>query len=271
MVRLITPDDAPPDEGVQSFHTQRSPEQALEAAEEYLEGAGILAASLQGRFVRAGDELVVHHGRITTTISARADARGSAVKLVRQGKAPLEETRGWVFGLGLAGFVLAWGLAWYNARANDALSPLVTITLYFLGLVAVIVGLYVFDRSLERRGASLMRSLEDAMQGDPLLVLKREVDGLERSSGIANAVLFYCASIILEFLVFVLILADDGIRAGIDEAVTLDVMKAVAAIPIVPAILFGLVWYFVSGRIHRERFQVLRERYAGRSDPLAPE
>lgn len=260
---LRAPDDTPSGERTQTFRTARSASDALDATEAYLDGAGTVTAALRGRLVRTGNDLVVHYGRVTTHVNVRAVGNGSEVHIARRGRAPLEETRRWLFGLGIIGFVLAWGLAWYNAGAQDALSPLVTITLFFLGIVATVIGLYVIDLSLERRSASLLHSLEDAVKGDALLVLQREVDGLERSSSVANAILFYCVSLLVEFLVFVILLGDADIRDNINEAVTLDVMRAVFALPVVPAILFGLVWFFAANRLHGERIRLVARRLGG--------
>lgn len=254
-------DEAPDPVEVQSFHTERAREDALDAAEVYLDGAGIVANSLKGRLVRSGDDtLAVHYGRITTRITVEKAHEGSRVRVTRKGQAPLEDTRTWLVGLGLGGFVLAWALAWYNARATEALPPLVMITFFFLALIGVVVALYVVDRSLERRSTSLTRSLEDAMRGDPLLVLQREVDGLERSSSIANGILAYCAMLILEFLIFVILLSD-GVRQGIDEAVTLEVMRAGFGLPVVPAVLFGLGWFWATNRLHGERMALVERRF----------
>ena len=221
-----------------------------------------MAAALRGRSVRQGDELVVHYGRITTHVNVQEEPAGSRVTVTRRGRGPLEETRRWVFGLGLAGFLLAWGLSWYNSRVTEFLSPLVTITLFFLGIFATVVGLYVIDRSLERRSASLCRSLEDAMQGDPILVLQREVDGLERNTAIANGVLFYCAGLLVQFIVY-LIVFSGGVRDRIDEAAALDAMKGVFGIPLVPAILFGVIWFAVANRHHARRLLLVERRFDG--------
>ncbi len=249
----------PEDGNLQSFTTHRGPHEALDAAQVYLEGAGTVAPKLQGQLERAGDALVVHYGRITTRIHAHKHASGTRLDVVRRGRVPLEETRRWLFGLGLGGFFLGWGLAWYNSRAQDALPPLVTMTLFFLAIFGVIVMLYVIDRSLEKRSGSLVRSLKDAMQGDPLLVLQREVDGLERSSAIANAVLAYCVFLIVEFIAFAVTL---GVGTAVDRAVALQVMPASFGLPVVPAAIFGAVYFWLSNRQHRTRFELVERRFA---------
>lgn len=252
----------------QSFTVQRSPHDAMEAAAAYLEGAGTVSARMRGRLERYGDELVVHHGRIRTTVSAQPTDRGTRMEVRRAGPEPLAETRGWLYGLGLGGFLVAWALSWYNERAQSALPPLVTITFFFLGLLAVVVGLYVMDRSLERRSRSLVLSLEDAVRGDPLLVLQREVTALQRSAALANALLFYCAALVVELLVFVVLLSDE-VRPAIDEAVTLDVMRWGFTLPIAPAVAFGLVLWGVQARVHQARLGLV-ERRLRPSAPDAP-
>lgn len=257
---MRAPDDTPAEAKTQSFRTTRSPNAALDAAEAYLEGAGVVAAPLRGRMVRTGDDLVVHYGRIVTNISAHQAANGADVHIARRGRYPLEDTRRWVFGLGILGFALAWGLAWYNADAERALSPLVTITFFFMGIIATVVGLYVIDRSLERRGGEVLRSLEDAIKGDPLLVLQREVDGLERSSSVANAILFYCVGLFIEFIVFLILVSEKSIWETIDQDLTLAFMRAVFGLPIVPAVLFGLIWFAASNRLHNQRMALVERR-----------
>lgn len=257
----MSPADDVPSAPVQSFQTERTPAQALDAAEAYLEGAGVVATPLQGRLERTGNGLVVHHGRITTTILAKRESGGSRVEVSRGGRAPLEDTRKWLFAIGIGGFLLGWGLAWYNSRAQDALPPLVTMTLFFLGLIGFIVLLFVVDRSLEHRSASIIRSLEDAVQGDPLLVLQREIDGLERSSAIANSVLFYCVALVVEFIAFAITL---GVGTTVDRAIALEIMPASFGLPIIPAVLFGVIWFFSVNRIHETRMGLVERRLEGK-------
>ncbi len=252
-------DDLPVDASVQTFHTDRDPHAALDAAQVYLEGAGVVAPPLQGHLERQGDALVVHYGRVTTHIRARKASGGSELEVARRGRGPLEETRRWVFGLGIGGFFLGWGLSWYNSRSQDALPPLVTMTLFFMGILGAIIGLYVIDRSLESRSQSLIGSLRDAMQGDPFLVLQREVDGLERSSSIANGILFYCAALVVEFIAFAVTL---GVGDAVDRAVATDLMPASFGLPIIPAVTFGLIWFAVTNRRHKERMALVERRLA---------
>lgn len=252
----LPPNDDVSDASTQSFQVAKPAVSALADAKTYLSGAGDVAPGLKGSLLEDGDGIVVHHGRVQTRISALDTDDGADVRVERSGTAPLAETRTWVFAAGIIGFVLAWGLAWYNAN-NGGLAPLVTISLFFLAMTAVVTVLYVVDRSLETRGASLCRSLQDAMEGNPETILRREIDALERTSSIANGVLFYCASLIVEFLVFVVLLSE-GIREGIDEAVTFEVMKAGFGIPLIPAVLFGLGWFYYTNRVHKDRF-ALRE------------
>ncbi len=245
----------------QSFQVARLPAEALDAAAAYLEGAGQVAPGLRGRMERLGDRLAVHHGRVRTVVRAFAseDGAGSRVEVSRRGQAPLEDTRRWLVLLGLGGFLIAWALTVYNERAAEALSPLVTMSVFFLAVVAAISVLFVADRSLERRSVSLMRSLEDAMKGDPVAVLRREVDALERSSALANGLLFYCAALLAEFLVFVIVLSD-GVRDGINEAAALDSMRFGFLIPVLPAVAFALVWFVLANRVHGRRLAEMRSR-----------
>lgn len=255
----VNPDDDVPASVEQRFVTERSPAEALDAAEVYLEGAGIVATPLQGELERSGNGLVVHHGRITTTIRTDRPQSGHGTEVVirRRGRGPLEDTRRWLFVIGFGGFLLGWGLAWYNSRAQDALPPLVTMTLFFLGLLGFIVLLFVVDRSLEHRSGSIIASLEDAVRGDPVVVLQREIDGLERSSSIANGVLFYCASLFVEFIAFAITL---DVGTAVDRAIALDIMPASFGLPIIPAVLFGLIWFASINRIHATRMQLVKRR-----------
>lgn len=251
----LPPNDDPSEAALQSFQVARAPKDALRAAKRYLQAAGDVAPGLKGELIDDQEGLVIHHGRIRTRVNVAKDPQGSAVSVERVGTVPLAETRTWIFIAGIVGFVLAWALAWYNS-GGGGLSPLVTISFFFLGMTALVAVLYVVDRSLEHRGVSLCRSLEDAMRGDPMQVVHREIDALERTSSIANAVLFYCASLIVEFFIYVILLSD-GIREGIDEAVALETMRAGFAIPLLPAILFGLGWFWYTNRVHRDRFAAM--------------
>lgn len=242
----------------QVFEVPRSPSEALDAAAAYLEGAGRVAPGLEGRMERFGDRIAVHHGSVRTTVRAVPveEHGGSRVEVLRRGRAPLEDTRRWLVLLGLGGFLVAWALTVYNERAAQALPPLVTMAVFFLAVVAAIAVLFVADRSLERRSLSLMRSLEDAMRGDPVAVLRREVDALERSSAMAGGLLFYCAALLVEFLVFVVVLSD-GVRQGIDEAAALGSMRFGFLIPVAPALAFGLASFWVLNRLHGRRLDEL--------------
>lgn len=260
----MVPEDDVPLAQSRTFKSARSPAKVLDAAEVYLEGAGIVATPLQGRMERTGNGLVVHYGRITTTINARRTETGSEVELVRSGRAPLEDTRRWLFAVGIGGFLLGWGLAWYNSRAQEALPPLVTMTLFFLGLMAFIVLLFVVDRSLEKRSTSIVDSLEDAVNGDALLVLQREIDGLERSSSIANGVIFYCVSLVAEFIAFAITF---GVGTAVDKANALDVMPASFGIPVIPAVIFGLIWWAAINRTHSIRMGLVERRFSEKVPP----
>ncbi len=258
---MVSEDDVPAGPA-QTFRTRRTPAQALDAAEVYLEGAGIVATPLQGSMERSGNGLVVHHGRITTVINATRTDDGSAVEVTRSGRAPFEDTRRWLFAIGIGGFLMGWGLAWWNSRAQEALPPLVTMTLFFLGLMAAIVLLFVVDRTLERRSASIVESLEDAINGDALLVLQREIDGLERSSSIANGAIFYCVSLFAEFIAFAITL---GVGRAVDQANALEVMPASFGIPVIPAVAFGLIWFFSTNSIHAKRMQLVERRLSDKA------
>ena len=241
----------------QDFWTERPPHQVLDAAEVYLDGAGLVSSGLAGRIEREGDSLFVHHGRMTTRIEATGEGGGAAVRVRRSGKAPLQASRRALYFLGIAGAVVAWSLAYYR----NPLSPLVTAAVFFVAILSTVVVLYYVDRSMERRSDGLMTALEDAVKGDPLWVLRREVVGLERVSSLVNALLFYCAGLVVEFIVFVILLQND-----VDDAVTLAVMKVGFLYPGPPAALFGLLYWVGSRRVHRERLRVVEER-VGRTRP----
>ncbi len=259
MVPLRAPNDDEGPDWEQTFTVERSPHDALDAAEVYLNGAGIVAGRLQGKLERRGDSIVIHHGRVATEVSANpiqgAPTR-TKVAVHRTGRVPLEDTRGWLGFLALAATVLGWGLAAYNRSNPGFLSPMVTISLFFAAILAVIVVLYVVDRSMERRSRSIVLSLEDAIRGDPLLVLRREVDALEKQMAVANGILFYALALVLEFVVFVTLLGN-----GVSDAVTLEVMRWGFGIPIVPAVVFAGLYFLASNRLHQERFQLVERRY----------
>ncbi|HLF15923.1 MAG TPA: hypothetical protein VI796_00605, partial [Candidatus Thermoplasmatota archaeon] len=144
---------------------------------------------------------------------------------------------------------------------HNPLEPLVTAVVFFLAILTAVVVLYVVDRSLERRSEGLLTALEDAVRGDPFIVLRREVQELERASSLVNGMLAYCVGLLAEALVFVILL-----RNGIDDATTLAVMRQGFLLPVVPAALFGLVYFFAARGIHRERLRVVEERL-GRMRP----
>ncbi len=276
MVQAEVPPEAEPT-WQQSFEVDRQPATVLDAAEVYLDGAGLVSRGLQGQLERAGDAIVVHHGRIETRITATpTTGGGSQVDIRRAGRAPLEETRMWAYTMGLVGTILAWVLAIYSDRNDAPLPPLASITIFFLGLMAAIAVLYVVDRSLERRSQSLVLSLEEAIREDPMRVLRREVDGLERASSLVNSLLFYAVSILFLFLLF-MVLMSDGIREGINEAVTLDVMRSGFLLPLAPAALFGLGYFAWTNRVHGQRLLEVEKRFAamqstspGRGRPRHP-
>ncbi len=246
-------DDVVDSEYDQSFVVPLTADEALDRAEEYLDGAGRVTPAFQGRMDRFGKSIAVHHGRIETRITAKETSASTRIDVHRVGQAPLEDTRKWLYAVGLGGFLIAIGLTMYNERATNALPPLLTVAIFLLAVVLVLAVLFVADRSLERRSESLLLSLEDAMRGDPIGVLRREIDALERSSSLANGLIFYCASLILEFLIFVIVLSD-GVRDGINEAAALDALRFGLLIPIAPALLFAGVLFVLSNRRHEARF-----------------
>ncbi len=241
----------------QSFTVSRDPEAAIKAAETYLHGAGTISPSLQGRMERFGTKLAVHHGRIRTSINATETSAATRIDVRRTGQAPLEETRRWLYAVGLGGFLVALGLTLYNERAASALPPMATIAVFFLAVVLVLAVLFVADRSLERRSESIVMSIEDAIRGDPVEVLHREIDALERSSSLANGLIFYCGALLLEFLVFVIVLSD-GIRQAINEVAALNTLRFGLLIPIAPALVFAGVYFVWANRVHDERFRQLK-------------
>ncbi len=240
----------------QSFMVDRAPDDAIDAAEAYLQGAGHVTPAWQGRMERLGGSLAVHHGRIRTTITAQPTSAATRVHVTREGQAPLEDTRQWLYALGLGGFLMALGLTWYNDRAANALPPLFTIAIFLVAVVLVLAVLFVADRSLERRSESIVMSIEDAMKGDPLSTLQREIDALEKSSSLANGLVFYCAVLIVEFLIFVIVMSD-GIREGINEAAALDALRFGLLIPIAPALLFAGAYFLWTNKQHADRFRTL--------------
>lgn len=250
-------DDRVDPDMAQSFTVDRDPEAAIAAAQAYLEGVGTISPSLQGRMERFGTKLAVHHGRIRTTISATETSAATRIEVRRSGQAPLEETRRWLYAVGLGGFLVAVGLTLYNEKAASALPPLATMALFFLAVVLVLAVLFVADRSLERRSESIVMSIEDAIKGDPVAVLHREIDALERSSSLANGLIFYCGALLLEFLVFVIVLSD-GIRQAIDEVAALNTLRFGLLIPIAPALVFAGINFVWANRIHNDRFAHIR-------------
>ncbi len=267
MVPLRAPNDDEGPDWEQTFTVERSPHDALDAAEVYLNGAGIVAGGLRGNLERSGDSLIVHHGRVATRVSATpvAGAAGRTRMAVhRTGSVPLEDTRGWLGFMALAATVLGWGLAAYNRRNPEFLSPMVTISLFFAAILAVIIAVYVVDRSMERRSRGLVMSLEDAIRGDPFLVLRREVDALEKQMSLANGLLFYALALAAEFVVFTTLLG-----YGVDDAVTLEVMRWGFTLPILPAVLFGGLYFLVVNRLHQQRFQLVERRYNHRGRSVA--
>lgn len=249
---------------MQSFTVARSPHDALDAAQAYLEGIGMVNPRLQGRMERYGDSLAIHHGRIRTTMTATgqatpADEGPTKVLLHRRGQAPLEQTRRWLIGVGLGGFLVAWALTVYNERAAAALPPLFTISIFLLGVVLILAVLFTADRSLERRSESIVLSLEDAIRGDPLAVLQREIDALERSSSLVNGLIFYCAALLVEFLVFAIVLSD-GIRQGIDEVAALGALRFGFLIPILPALAFAGAYFVWVNQLHERRMHLAHQR-----------
>lgn len=269
---MATEDEA---EGVmvlhQRFTVPEAPAQALSNAQAFLEGLGHVSPRLGGTLERFGDRLVVHHGPVRTTVAARPGHEGTRVEVLRQGRAPWSGTRRWLVGVGLAAFLSAWALAVFQQRLESALTPLVAITLFLLGLAALAGILFLVDGFLERRGRDLLRSLEDAVRGDPMLVLRREVEADSRSTAGANALLFYFAALLAEAAVFVLLFSD-GVRQGIDQALTLRFMRAGSLLPLVPAALFGLLWWVWARRTDARRLQeVLRSGAASDAQrPLVP-
>ncbi len=168
--------------------------------------------------------------------------------------------------MGLVGTVVAWGLAAYNAQAGGV-SPLVTIAIFFAALVAAVAVLYVVDRSVERQVHHLLGSLEEAMAGDAVLILSREMQGLARKAAVVNGILFYCAAMVAEFIIFTVLLSD-GVRQGIDEAVTLEVMRRGFLLPIVPAIVFAAAYHWFLRRAHQARIGLVAARFPkGRPHP----
>ncbi len=240
----------------QTFTVERSAHDVLDDAAQYLEGAGVIAPKLRGTLERYGDALAIHHGRIETRITAQEAPGGTRVDVTRHGQAPLEETRRWILGLGLGGFLLAWAVTFYNEAQGGALHPLWTITLFLVGLVATVAVLYVADKSLESRSEGLILSLEDAVRGKPEIVLHREIDALERSSALANGFLFYCGSLLVAFFVYAIVFSD-GVRAAIDAEAALTTMRFVFLFPIVPAALFSWAYFAYQNKVHRERMALL--------------
>jgi hypothetical protein len=241
----------------QAFTSRHDAKTVLDRAASYLDGIGFVAPPLRGRMERFGDALAIHHGRIETRITTRPAAigAGTRVEIHRHGRPPLADTRRSLLAMGLGGFLLAWLLTFYNERQGGVLHPLVMITLYLLGLVATVAVLYVADRSLERRSATLVLAVEDAVEGDPTLVLRREMDGLDWSGSLANGFLFYCAGLVASFIAYAIVFSPDVVR-DIDRAVAVATMRFAFLFPILPALLFTAIYYRMVNRRHHERIDL---------------
>lgn len=242
--------DATPEESLhQVFSVPKAPDVCLNAAAAYLEGAGRVTPKLAGRLERFGDSLAVHHGRIVTRVQTEANQTGTRVEITRRGQRPLENTRRWLLLLGLGGFLLAWGLTFFQESRTTGLSPVLTMMLFLGALVATVAVLFVADRSLERRSEGLVLALEDAMKGDPHAVLRREIDLLERGTALGSGFLFYCAGLVASFIIYAILWSPEIVR-DIDQAVALTTMRFVFLFPIVPALLFALGHFLWQNRVH---------------------
>lgn len=251
--------DAVPEESLhQVFTVDTAPKKVLDQATRYLEAAGTVSPALEGRIDRFGDSLAVHHGRIETRINVVAAEQGSKVEVHRHGQAPLEDTRSWLLLLGLGGFIVAWFLTFYN-ESRGGLHPLVTMMLFLGGFVVSATVLFVADRSLERRSERLVLSLQDAVQGDPLLVLQREMDALERSSALANGLLFYVAGLLASFIIYAILFSPDVVTS-IDEAVAFQTMRFVFLFPIVPSLIFAGIYFGAQNNLHAKRMATVTAR-----------
>lgn len=249
------------DTWVQSFHVAKNAHDALDDAQVYLEGAGIVAPRLHGQVERQADSLVMHHGRIETKIQVEASGDDTKVTVTRTGQAPLEETRRWFYGAGLGGFMIAWLLAVYNENASQAFNPLLTILVFFIGIFSMMVVLYVADRSMERRSEGLVLSLEDAMAGNAMQVLRREMQALNRVGSIVNGGLGYFALLMVAYLLHVILLSP-GVREGIDSALTIEVMRYTFTLPIIPALLFGGMYYVINSNRYQQKLQEVQDKFA---------
>ena len=236
----------------QAFTVARSPKDVLDAAQTYLDGAGTVSPRLRGRMERFGDALAIHHGRIETRITTSEAPGGTRVEVLRRGQKPLEDTRKWLLLLGLGGFLLAWAVTFYNETQGGALHPLLTIGLFLAALVATASVLYVADRSLERRSEGLVLALQDAVQGDPVTVLRQETRDLERSSATANGLLFYCAGLVISFVIYAILWSPEVVR-DIDQAAALTTMRFVFLFPLLPALAFAGIYLTTQRRAHRRR------------------
>lgn len=239
------------DEGHQ-FHVAAPPGRVLDRAEAYLRGAGAVSPSLRGEVQRVEDRIAVRHGRVETTVAVRAAPDGSRVEVRRSGQGPLAGMRHWLIGLGLTGFLVVWAFAVLERRASSLLPPLVTITLFLAGLAALIAVLYVVDAGLERRSRGLVLGLEAALDGRPLEVLRAQVAALDRSVAVANGLLFYFAALFVELLVFIVLLRG-SVREAIDAALAIEVMRVGFLLPLLPAGLYGVVFWWVQRRVHGRR------------------
>ncbi|MGB1586976.1 MAG: hypothetical protein ACPHID_08050 [Thermoplasmatota archaeon] len=244
--------DAPPEESLhQVFSLPRPAGDALDDATTYLQGVGFVAPKLRGRVERFGDSLAVHHGRIETRIRVESEGDASRVEVTRKGQAPLEDTRRWMLVLGLGGFLLAWGVTFFNER-GAGLHPMLVIGLFLVGLVLTVAVLFVADRSMERRSEAIVLALEDAMHGNPREVLDVQILEFDRSTSLANGFIFYCAGLVVAFFAYAVVFSD-GIRAAIDVDAALTTMQFVFLFPILPALAFAGIYYLFQRRGHQAR------------------
>lgn len=249
--------DATPEESLhQVFTVQRAPGDALDDATTYLDGVGFVAPALRGRVERFGDHLAVHHGRIETRIRVEATPNGAKVEVTRKGQAPLEDTRRWMLVLGLGGFLLAWGVTFFNERGGG-LHPMMVVGLFLVGLVLTVAVLFVADRSLERRSEAIVLAVEEAMRGQPRDVLAVQVQDFDRSTSLANGFLFYCAGLVVAFFAYAIVFSD-GVRAAIDVDAALTTMQFVFLFPLLPALIFAAIHYQVQRRGHMARLARLQ-------------
>lgn len=218
----------------------------------YFHAAGAVNRSLRGTFEEVEPDVFLHDGRICTTATLTEQPDGTQVTLHRKGRPLFETTKGIIALLAITGFSLAWLLSWYNSRAEDALSPLITGVLFFMGLVAMVVIVYIVDRLLAYQSRRLIRGLEEALQGDWRVVLRREIRSLDRVAAFANALLAYAIALILLAVAFTIVWSP-GVRDQIDGEVALDVMRTVFALALAPAIITGAVAFLFGRMRHAER------------------